>query len=298
MTSFVRRRIDVTFQLGTGAFGESGTDTVKLSGLRCSAHIVKAGGTSMGMVSLRVFGMSLSLMNQLTALSTQVMMDRKNTLLIEAGDDQSGIAPVFIGTLTQGWGDLQGSPEAFYECTALAGYFDAVKPIPPSSFPVGADAAVVLSGLATLAGLKFENSGVSVQLSSPYFPGTVRQQIARCADAANIAWTIDDDVLAIWPRGSSRGGKIPLVSPDTGLASYPSFTGQGISVTTLFNPSISFGGRVKIDSRLLNSITIEQAEPGVWFVSTLMHDLESEMPGGAWFTRFEGYPLYGNAPAK
>lgn len=42
--TFAKRRIDLEFQLGLGAFGDGGLDTVRISGLRCSANISKTGG--------------------------------------------------------------------------------------------------------------------------------------------------------------------------------------------------------------------------------------------------------------
>jgi hypothetical protein len=44
MNFFTHKKIDVTFTKGKGNFAESGTNTVKLSGLRVSAMITKAGG--------------------------------------------------------------------------------------------------------------------------------------------------------------------------------------------------------------------------------------------------------------
>ena len=48
----------MTFTWANGTFAESGTDTVKLAGLRVSAEIVKAGGASLGSLQLRLWGMT------------------------------------------------------------------------------------------------------------------------------------------------------------------------------------------------------------------------------------------------
>lgn len=283
--SFTRKRLDLTFTLGTGAFGETGTSTVTLSGLRASAQIQQAGGASMGKLTLKVHGMTLSMMNQLSALTTQVMMQRNNTVTIAAGDDVSGVATVFAGTIAEGWVDANSAPDVSFHVGAFAGLFQAVQSAPPTSYAGHADCATIMSGLATLMGLKFENSGVSIQLSTPYFRGSPRDQAMRCADAANINWVIENGTLAIWNKGGSRGGSVPLISPQTGMIGHPSFNGTGIAVNSLFNPTISFGGTVQVQSELTVAC-------GNWFVSALSHNLESESPGGAWMTQFQGAPLY------
>jgi hypothetical protein len=290
--AFTRKRIDLQFSLGQGAFGDTGTNTVTLSGLRASAQIQQAGGASMGKLTLRVHGMTLSMMNQLSALTTQVMMTRKNSVTVSAGDDVSGVAAVFAGEIAEAWVDANSAPDVAFHVGAFAGLLQAVQPVPPTSYPGHADCATIMAGLATLMGLKFESNNVSVQLSTPYFPGSPRDQAMRCADAANVNWVIDNGTLAIWPKGGSRGGTVPLISPDTGMIGFPQFNGVGIAVNTLFNPTIAFGQTVQVQS----SLTVAC---GNWFVSALVHNLESETPGGAWMTQFQGAPLYAsNVVAK
>lgn len=283
--TFARRKIDLTFQLGTGAFGETGFNTVTVSGLRVQASITKAGGTTLGEAQVRVYGLTPTLMNELSSLTRQIMMQRQNTLIITAGDDEAGMGVVFQGTIADGWRDLNAAPNSVLHVIALAGLFQKLKPVPPSSYPGSADAATIMASLAEQMGLSFENNGVSVILATPYLPGTAFDQAQRVADAANINWIVDAGVLAIWPRGGSRGGAIPLISPETGMVGYPAHNGVGIALTTLYNPSIRAGGTVQVRSEIPNAC-------GQWFVTALTHDLESETPGGQWFSRFQGAPLY------
>lgn len=276
-SNFAKRRVDVTFTIGTGDLGEGTPSTVTLTGLRVSANIVKAGGASLGNGQLRIMGMTLSHMNQVSTLGLTVMVVRKNTVSVTAGDDVSGMALVFEGTIFEAWADFQGAPEVVFNVVASTGLYDAVKPVPPSSYSGGADVAVIMSNLAEQMNFVFENSGVSVQLSNPYFPGTAREQAERCAKAADINMIMDDKTLAIWPKGTARGTEKVSLSPETGMVGYPTYTSNGIAVTCLFNPSIRFGGKIEVKSSLTPAC-------GEWVVQTLAHSLESETPGGAWFT--------------
>jgi len=280
--SFVERLIDVTFTLASGTFAESGTNTVKLSGLRVSAKIVKAGGNAMGTAQIDVYGMTLSMMNKLSTLGMKVILVPRNTVTLEAGDSQNGMAVVFQGTITNAYANFDNSPDVSLYVEAHTGLTEATQFIPPTSFQGGVDAALVMSGFAAQMGRAFVNNGVSVQLSNPHYYGSVRDQAKACAEEAGINWSLDDPLkLEIWPRDGSRGGSVPLISPDTGMDGYPAYTPNGIMVKTLFNPSIGLGGQINVQSMLTPAC-------GTWTVYMLDHDLDSKVPDGNWFTRVSG----------
>jgi hypothetical protein len=282
--TFVKRRIDLQFQLGTGTFGDSGMNIVTVSGLRVHAHIVKAGAETLGECQLSIFGLLPTLMNQLSALAAYDMVVRQNTVIVKAGDDVNGLSTVFEGTISEGWADLNSAPDTRLQVIAFAGLYQKLKPVAPSSYPGAADAAVIMQNIANTMGLSFENNGVSVQLGSPYFPGTAWEQARSCAEAAGINWTIDKGTLAIWNNPGHRAGTAPLISPSTGMVGYPAYTGVGVGVKTLFNPLINPGGTAQVQSEIGNAC-------GTWYVTDVSYDLQSETPGGAWFTEFNGRVL-------
>lgn len=283
--TYAKRKIDVTFLLGTGAFGETGFNTVTVSGLRVQVHIVKAGGDSMGEMRMRIHGLDPTVVNELTAITQYVMMARKNRVIVTAGDDVNGMGIVFKGDIAQGWADLNSAPDTALEIIAFAGLFPKLKPTVPLSFPGPVSVDQIMQGIAQTMNVDFRNNGVSVMLSKAYFPGTAWEQARRCAEQANIEWTIDDDELAIWPKGGTRFGPKPIISPNTGMVGYPAYNGVGVSLTTEFNRQIRFGQTVTVQSSIKPAC-------GDWFVFALSHDLASETPGGEWFTHLEGRPLY------
>jgi hypothetical protein len=279
--AFTQKRIDVTVEMGTGNFGEAGANTVTLRGHRVAAQLQVAGGNSMGRLDLRVWGLTPSLLNQLSAPYKAAMLLRKNTVTVSAGDDVSGVTAVFTGTIIEAWTEANSQPDVALAITAFAGALEAAKPAPPTSYPKSADAATIMSGLAVQAGLSFESNNVSVQLSTPYFSGSLRDQMKACAAAANINWLLENNTLAIWPKGGSRGKGVVIVSPETGLVGYPGYNSTGVNVTTLFNPTIRFGMIARVQSSLKQAC-------GDWFITALTHSLEAELPGGSWFTSFQG----------
>ena len=201
--ALLSRKINVTFSLAQGSFSESGTNSVTLPGLRISAKILKAGGPSMGKAQLLIYGMTLSQMNKLSTLGMVIQLVPRNTVLITAGDDVSGMGTVFIGTITSAYADFQAAPEVPFNVEAHTGIIEAVTPVDPLSYSGSTDVATVMSSLATQAGLAFENNGVSTQLSNPYFPGSVWSQMQAAAKAANIGAVIDNGNQG-W-TGSSGG---------------------------------------------------------------------------------------------
>ncbi|OYV45403.1 MAG: hypothetical protein B7X10_05785, partial [Burkholderiales bacterium 21-58-4] len=155
----------------------------------------------------------------------------------------------------------------------------AMKPATPTSFSGSVNVSTIMSNIAAQMGVPFENNGVSVILSNPYLPGTAHQQAAAAARTAHINWTIDSEIgpLAIWNKGQSRGGVIPLFTPQTGMIGYPSYTQFGITVRAIYTPGNdpAMGKKVKVESSL-------QPATGTWVVYAASYDLTSQMPGGDW----------------
>lgn len=104
------------------------------------------------------------------------------------------------------------------------------------------------------------------------------------ADAVGADLIIDDDQIALVPRGKVRQaeGGIPVVSADTGMIGYPTFSGTGIQVSSYFRPDLRIGAAVRVSS-------IVPSASGVWKIVSLSHELSANTPNsGAWLTSFEG----------
>lgn len=291
--SFAIRKIRLTFILGTGTFGETGQNVVVVEGLRVQAHIIKTGSMAMGEAQLRVHGLPPIVLNTLTAIYTVTQLARQNTVTIAAADDLGAYREVFSGGITVAQADLNQQPDSVLNVIAHAGLIFSLQPTSNiqdvftayTSYPAPATVDAILSSLAPQMNLSFENNGVEKTLDTPYFTGTIRDQILLVIDAAGCEWNNGDGgVLAIWPRGGHRTKitNIPVISPETGMVGYPSYSNIGVMVRTLFNPNIVFGGQIEIKSSL-------QQANHIWNVYGLSYTLESETPGGAWFTEVNGF---------
>lgn len=279
--SFTKRKIAVTVVLGTGTFGNDGSDTIVLpAGRRVSAAIVKAGLPGMDTADIRVWGMTPSQMNSVTTLGMPPAFVRNNQIRLEAGDDQSGMSIVFQGTLFSAVQDFTNSPDCCMNFSSFGAGASAMKPIPPSSYPGPASVATIMQNLAyqMTPPAAFVNHGVTTILPSSYFPGVALDQIAKVAENAGCNAHVDNDTLHIWPQNGNRDGPVPVISAASGMVGYPSFSQDGIAVRTIYLPGLVLGGLFQLQSESIPAVN------GIWSVRQISHDLESETPGGKWFT--------------
>lgn len=286
--SFAKRAIAVSFRLGQGSFGDSGFDTIKLTGqLRASARVSISGGPAMAQLDLSVYGMTLDHMNKLATMGPILNVEgtRNNEVIVEAGDTTNGLGVVFQGTIREASFDFSGMPNCSFRIQAFTGTMLALRPVQPTSYNGLSDVATIFASLAKQGQVTFQNNGVTAQLIDPYFPGTIWDQMESCAKSAGINWVHDaqSNAVVIWPKNGSRGGAIPVVSASTGLIGYPSFSNLGIICNCLYSPNISIGQIVKVESTL----TLAN---GQWTIKTVNHSLESETPGGQWSTNFLANP--------
>jgi len=275
-----KKRLKFIITLGTGKFGASDNDQITLEGYRAIADIDKAGGMMMGTLRARIYGVTQDDMNSITTLQWKPQEIIPNTVEVYAIDGDTETL-VFAGNIVNAWGDYQTMPDVYLRLQAQSAFINQLKPVPPRSFKGSIDVASVMSQIARDLGYNFENNGVSASLTDVYLPNTGLEQAKDLAHAANIDLYLDDKTLAITPANSPRGELIPEISAESGLIGYPTFDGIGVNFQTLFNPSITFGGRIKLVT------DIKQAK-GEWIVTSIGYRLESEKPGGAWLANVRG----------
>jgi hypothetical protein len=173
-TTYVERAIDLTVSLGKGSFGESGADKVTFRGMRIFVEIEKATATP-AIALIRVYGLSLSRVNQLTKAGLN-WEGSNNTVLVEAGDKGGQLKAIFEGQIFIAEPDF-GSPDTSLVITANATRAMQLKPVPPNSFKGGVSTETVISKIVKAHGYTVENNGVQAQLDNPYFPGTTWSQL-------------------------------------------------------------------------------------------------------------------------
>jgi len=275
-----KKQLRFVITLGTGKFGSSEHDQITLQGFRATADIDKAGGMMMGTLRAKIYGVKQADMNSVTTLQWKPGTLIPNTVEVYAIDGAVETL-VFAGNIVNAWADYQSMPDVYLHIQAQSAFFNALKAVPPRSFKGGVDVASVMAQIARDLGYVFENNGVNTQLTDIYLPNTGMEQAKDLARAAGCDLYLDDKILAITPPNVPRKVLIPLISPASGLVGYPTFDGVGVNFQILFNPAVTFGGSIKLET------DVQQAA-GEWVITSVGHRLESEKPGGAWFSSIRG----------
>jgi hypothetical protein len=290
---YVKRRIRVTVKLGQGSFGASGSNTVILEGLRVAVQIESAVLPSPQQAVIRIFGMTLSNINELSNCGL-LWMIRENVVVVEAGDDVSGMRKVFTGIIWEARPEFMTQPQTSFLIMASYGGDLQLKPVKPVSFDGSVNLQTALDKIVGQTPLKLELSPDirDITFSNPYFKGTAMEQINTAVRAADSIAALDyfREVVAVWPRDGSREvGGIPVISPDTGMIGYPMFEKNSINVRTVWDPTLHSpsdalpGTKVRVESEL-------KAANGVWSIDRIDYLLVSEMPDGPWELRLQAHP--------
>lgn len=286
--TYVERKIRITLtnaqSNGATGGGQAGAGA-QFENLRVLARIEKAGGNYMGTAQITVYGLSLDHISQFSTWGTMYHPTQNYLISIEAGDAINGYSLVFLGNVQQAWADFSGMPDVPMIFLAIGTTAPAnVGPASPTSFSGSTPVAPLIQKLAATGGLKFENSGVNSVLESGYYWGSPWKQIKEISDSAGINVFQDDGVATIWPQGGARNGDDLLVSSETGLRDYPTFTQFGVVVKIEFSKAITYGAKMTIKSDL-------KPANGSWQIIGIDYDLQSQVPNGNWFAILSGIQL-------
>ena len=278
--SYIQRQISATIRLGTGNFGETGANTVNIpAGLHVSASINKVAAPSFSSAEIQIWGLSDLIMNTVSVLGKPLNYNRDNIISLFAGDAVNGMPLAYTGLIYSAYQNFEDSGNASLNISSSGYTVSQLAPAASTSFAGGADVATMLSGLALQMNLNLQNNGVTAQLTDHYSWGSPMSQIDDICHAAGVQRAIDGNNLIIWPMGGSISGTIPVIGPSTGMVGYPTWADKGIKVKSEYNPNLAVNGYVQIETSLARAA-------GKWQVYEILHELETENPGGPWFSTF------------
>lgn len=259
---------------------EGGGKTLTAEGLRTSVIVRFGGGAIMPHAELVVYGLSMKTMLKLMRIRWQDMRSMMNIIRIEAGDHGKDLHRVFEGNITFAYIDTSNAPEIGLRVSAIAGILQAYQKAAPISYQGAKPVVDAISDICQKMEYEFENNGVSnaLVMENVAFDETNLNKIRRICRDYQIDLYIDHNKIAIAPQGLPRNIKTPVLSPKSGMIGYPTPTIQGVDVRCLWSPDIQFGGLVKIKDSLMETTN------GEWRIFGVTTHLESELPGGRWFS--------------
>lgn len=270
--SYAQRAISVIF-------AKAGKTPIRFDGLQCSAVVNMAGGTqASAAMELRVWGMTLSQMNELSSAGAQMVAVSNDTVTLLAGDVNGNQFNVFEGTMFRAFMDFSAIPDVAFVVSAVAGLYQKSVPIAPRTYAGAQFAENIIESLAQSIGFSFVNdSGAHAVLRDQYTYGSAIDQIKTVANAAGIPVEIANNTVTIWPNDGFRDQTIIDIGPGNGLVGYPTYYEAGFIVRSEFNPAIAMGRQIRLKS------SIPKAN-GTWPVQTVTHELFTQQEDGPWFT--------------
>lgn len=270
---------------------EGDYNQLQATGLRVLCNIINGNGAISPTANIQVYGLALDKMLKLMRIQWNTLGAILNTVLIEAGEEGKELTKVYEGNITFAKIDMANAPNVFLNIDSQAALVDALKPVEPIAFVGDTDAAEMIKIIAeNYMGYTFENNGASkIIADGGLYEKTHLSMIQEIAHAADFDLYIEQNNIAICPRGEPRAIPVPVVSPKSGLIGYPVPDVRGVSFSAFYDPLIRFGGTVKIADSILG-----ETVNGEWRIYGTTIRLESNLDNGAWFIDCNASPKGSN----
>ena len=283
---FSVKTVRITIQLRKGEF-DNGGNTVIIEGLPVSVTVTKQGGEAKNKASVTVDNLKLETATQLTTLAFKRLETYNNVIQIDAGSQGAELSTIFIGEITSAVPVMSDSKLSL-KIEALAGYYPALIPSTPTSVQENTTVEKLMKQFADEAGYSFENKGITASIANSVFVGSPVEKAKTLARQADVDLLIDDNKFTIQPFEAPKDGQIPLLSKNTGLIGYPSFSNEGINCKSVFNDKLKVGSYFKLESILPHA-------NGEWQITKVEHRLEAYTPNsGTWESDVTGVLPGGN----
>ena len=265
---------------------ENEYNQLQSTGLRVSCNIINGNGAVSPTANIQIYGLALDKMLKLMRIQWNTMGAVQNTILIEAGEEGSELFKVYSGNITFAKIDMANAPNVSLNIESQSAIVDSLLPVQSKIFEANTDAATMIKNICKDMGYRFENNGASkIIADGGTYNGTRINMIKSIADAADFDLYIEQNNIAICPKGGPRKIPVPIISPKTGLVGYPIPDVRGVSFKAFYDPLIRFGGLVEIRDSILGDTVNAK-----WRIFGTTVTIESNVDGGAWFIECNASP--------
>jgi hypothetical protein len=111
------------------------------------------------------------------------------------------------------------------------------------------------------------------------FSGRVGQLLDLITKKCSLTWSVQDGAIQIYAEAGSLNQTAVLLSATSGMLGTPNKTEEGMEVTSLLNPEIRVGRKIKVVSKYLNGYNI-------FTVTKIVH--QGDNYEGEFTTKIEG----------
>jgi hypothetical protein len=176
-------------------------------------------------------------------------------------------------------------PDISLEITAYCGYENAITITKTTSITAGYPVVSAVGDLAKVMGYQLINNyNLTAKCPQIELYGTNFEKLLQLETATNTNIVVMDGYIGVAPKNKPVFDVPVEINAGTGLIGYPTFTSEGISFKTLFNPLLRNSGLAKLK-------TIVPRASGTWYVSSLYTKL-STLDNGVWETEANCYVYF------
>ncbi len=270
-------RITLTLSGKNESFISDNKNKLSATGLRINAEINYGNGAIAPHARIKAYGLPMETMEKLLRIKWNDIKALRNNVAIETGEQGEELSQAFKGGITFAYPDFGDAPNVALVIEAQTAVLEKMTPTYAESYEGEHDVVNIMGNICKRMGYSLESNGVSEKLSNVYLCNTDIEKVKWLAEAANLRLYIESNTISVTKKGQSRTLKIPVISPETGLISYPSPTMIGVQFKCFYDPLVRFGGIVRITGSQISICN------GDWLVYGIRTILETEQDSAQWF---------------
>lgn len=272
------QRITLTLQDGEESFDSENNNRISSTGLAISTTLNYGNGSISPTAQIVVYGLPIATMNKLFRVQWNTMKAILNTVKIEAGNQGEELSTIYEGNITFATIKMDGAPNCNLIITSQMAIADKLQYSEPYTLKKGEEkeAADIIKELATQSGYQFENYGATHVVTDLKLLGSNIEKISNLCQMCDFDLYIEQKLIVICKKDGERNLKIPIISPSTGLQGYPEPDQRGLNFNCAYDPSIRFGGIVRVKDSIIEIANTD------WRIYGMVVTLESNIPQGKW----------------
>ncbi|WP_387690767.1 baseplate hub protein [Photorhabdus sp. RM71S] len=279
MMKFNRKVIRITLTLSgkNESFASDNKNKLSATGLRINTEINYGNGAIAPHARIKAYGLPMETMEKLLRIKWNDIKALRNNVTIETGEQGEELSQAFKGGITFAYPDFGDAPNVALVIEAQTAVLEKMTPTDAESYEGEHDVVNIMGNICKRMGYSLDPNGVSEKLSNVYLCNTDIEKVKWLAEAANLNLYIESNTISVTKKGQPRTLKIPVISPETGLISYPAPTMIGVQFKCFYDPLVRFGGIVRITGSQISICN------GDWLVYGIRTILETEQDSAQWF---------------
>lgn len=279
---YSKKELRYEFSLSNGAFDKNGNDKISIGNVKSSFRYGAYGNYGGIQAEIMIFGLSIDRLASLSGKGIGVYTNTPKDIIVNV---YSGENKIFSGGVYASYANMNAQPETALIMNAVAGLELKTSSSSAFSQPGSVPVESMLSAICNIFGFRLNANKLNGRIAqNPHYSGSPMDQVRDICLDNGLWYRIFDNVITVWPAGSTVDDIVPLVSPDSGLIGYPVFTQNGITFQTQFSTYLAQGRAAELRTSLPNA-------NGRYLLTVVEHFLSSWTEGGSWHTVCQGFKV-------